>query len=171
MATARAAAPAATDIARGVRAIVVALILGLGAGQPGPARGAGVAATMHLSATVPAVLHLRVVAMPVTAVVSAADIRRGHVELPQPLILAVRTNLATPYRVAVSPARAAVAAVEIVADTASQVGSDGRTQWQHLRAVAPMEEEVIRMNLRIILAPDAEPGDLGAPVRVALLPS
>lgn len=154
-----------------MRAAGLAVVLCLATGWTASVHAAGDTAAMPVSARVAVSLGMRIVSMPVTADVSAADIARGHMDLPAPLAVAVRTNLATPYRVVVYPALSAVAAVQVVSSTGVSPGADGHAELQRQRAVRPMDEETLTINLRIHLAPGTLPGPITWPVRVALLPS
>jgi len=171
MAPASSTFPSRQAFAGACRMVCLGLALSLAAGWSGAVHAAGDPVAMRVSARVAVSLGMRVISMPVSAQVSAADIARGHMDLQAPLAVAVRTNLATPYRVVVYPALPTVAAVHVVSEDTATLGPDGHAELQRQRAVRPMDEETITMSLRIRLAPGTVPGTMTWPVRVALLPS
>lgn len=120
--------------------------------------------TVQVSATVAARIALTVQDAPGSVVVDAADIERGWVDVPAPLVVVLRSNLLQPMTLefrSASPWAREVHAYSVSASTPLAAGARG--------VVVPPASGPVQMTvyLRMYVAPDAAPGRYPWPVRLS----
>lgn len=165
---------AATYKVKSVRHICRLLAVGTaGAGfyiiaNPTPAGASESRASLIVGATVQPVARIQAASMPVAVFVSAADVRRGYVEVRQPASLEVNSN--SPDGIALDLMTMSPLMTSMIVsglDAEQSLGADGGTliqRWQH-----PQSR---RMSLRFkfMLAPGIAPGRYPWPVQLGVRP-
>ncbi|MDE2606907.1 MAG: hypothetical protein KGL68_13390 [Burkholderiales bacterium] len=135
----------------------------------GSAHAENAQALLHVSAVV--ARHADVsIAQPASITVTAADVARGYLDLPVPVRVVVRGNMAEGYCLLFERSGNEVGEVQVLglgrplvvgADEAmSERPAPGRGFWR----------EQLSLQFRIALAPQAVPGEHAWPVRISLMP-
>lgn len=107
---------------------------------------------------------LTVDSQPQSIDITAADVARGYVEVPEAVVFRVRSNAANGYRMEFEPVSYPFGRAEINLDNATAtVGADGT--W----LTRPYQQGMTTgsLNVRLMLSPDAAPGNYAWPVRLA----
>ena len=143
-------------------AAACALLLGANA-DAGQAR-----AQMGVNATVLAVAHMQLASAPTAIQLSADDLRRGYVDVPQPTSLLVNSNSPNGFAldfIAVSPM---MSSFIVTGPESDQVlDGDGGTLIQRWREPGSMR---LHLKFRLILAPGLAAGSFVWPLRLRVRP-
>lgn len=135
----------------------------MGSAEAGQSR-----ALMPISATVVAVAHIERNSSPYELLLSAADLRRGFVDVPQPASLVVNSNSATGFALEVIALNPMISTIVVDGLDAPQVlGAEGGTLVQ--RWSGPQSRR-LTLRFRMMLAPGAAPGRYPWPVRLNVRP-
>jgi hypothetical protein len=130
------------------------------------ARDARVSFTV--SATVNPVARIETQSAPAELTVTAADLRRGYIDVVQPTALTIRSNSASGYAIdliTVTPVLTSMIVHGL--DTEFSLGPDGGTvvqRWQNPHLVN------LSLQFRLVLAPGLAAGRYPWPMRVAVRP-
>lgn len=130
----------------------------------GPADG-------RLQVTARVLKHLRfhVVSQPQTVEITAADVARGWMDVPQRMQVAVESNAAEGYALALANRSPAVRLAKV-----SGLGQDVhvRTESMAFRPATKrgMARDVLGLGFRFELAPGTQPGSHPWPIQVSVLP-
>jgi hypothetical protein len=123
---------------------------------------------ISVGATVRAVANLELQSAPIGIQISAADLRRGFVDVAQPTQVIVRSNSQTGYALevlTVAPMLTSMVVQGLNSDLS--LGAEGGTivqRWQHPQTVR------LSLKFRFALAPGLRAGDYPWPVRLAVRP-
>src|SRR5712691_873566 len=129
-----------------------------------PASAASTSAQLSISVQVVALTILTVDSQPAAIEVSATDVARGYVEVPQAVLFHVRSNAINGYTVQFDPMSYPFSRADINwGNTMATVGADGT--W--LRQPYQQGTTTGSLNVRLTLAPDATAGSYAWPVRIA----
>jgi hypothetical protein len=124
--------------------------------------------SFNVSATVNAVAKLQVQSAPTEILVSAADLKRGFIDVAQPTDLLVRSNSARGYALDLTTVTPMLASVVVRGLAGEQsLGGDGGTivqRWQAPQTIA------LSLQFRLVLAPGLAPGRYAWPVRIGVRP-
>ncbi len=121
-----------------------------------------------VSATVLAVANLELQSAPMDLQISAADVRRGFIDVAQPTQVVVRSNSQSGFALevlTVAPMLSSMVVQGLESDLS--LGADGGTivqRWQKPQVVR------LRLRFRFTLAPGLRAGDYPWPVRLAVRP-
>lgn len=99
---------------------------------------------------------------PATVLVQPADVERGYVDVPGPVVIRVRSNLARAFALEFRSADGAV--TRVVPRSASLPVA--QSSESTLLLPAAVRDEAIAVHLRLFLAPQAVPGTYPWPVRL-----
>ena len=106
---------------------------------------------------------LTVDSQPQTVAITPSDIGRGYVDVPQAVAFRVRSNAASGYRMEFEPVSYPFGRAEIHwENTVAGVGADGAWLTRPYRQGTTAGS----FNVRLMLSPDAAPGNYEWPVRV-----
>ena len=123
---------------------------------------------LSVTATVRAVAHMDLQSSPTELEISAQDLRRGYIDVPQSTQLLVRSNSATGFALDVMTVAPIVSSMVIHGlDSESALGADGGSivqRWQRPQAVT------LSLTFRLSLAAGLTPGIYPWPVRMAVRP-
>jgi hypothetical protein len=149
----------------GLNAARLALVV---AGSIASAGAKEVHAELSVSATVRAVANIDLQSTPVALELSASDVRRGYIDVPQPTQLIVRSNSQNGFALDVLTVAPIFSAMVIQGlDSNLELGADGGSvvqRWQRPQAVN------LSLRFRFALAPGVTPGIYPWPVRMAVRP-
>ena len=127
-----------------------------------------VRAELSVTATVRAVANVDVQSTPAALEISALDVQRGYIDVPQPTQLVVRSNSASGFALDVLTVAPIVSAMTIQGlDSELALGADGGSavqRWQRPQALS------LSLKFRFSLLPGLTPGVYPWPVRVAVRP-
>jgi len=119
-------------------------------------------ATLSVSVQVLARTIVTVDSQPSTVSVTAADVARGYVDLPQSVVFHVRSNAANGYAMQFEPIGFPFSRADVTWDSASAtIGSEGA--WLSEPYEAGTHSGAF--NVRLELAPGTQPGAYDWPVR------
>jgi len=121
--------------------------------------------TAQLSVSVQVIARtiLTVASQPQTIDITSADVARGYVDVPQAVVFSVRSNAANGYRMQFEPVSHPFGRAEINwGNTVVSVGAEGT--W----LTRPYQQGTTAgsLNVRLMLSPNAAPGNYEWPVRV-----
>lgn len=123
---------------------------------------------ISVTATVRAIAQIDLQSAPAALEISAADVRRGYVDVPQPTHLVVRSNSASGYALDVLTVAPILSSMVIEGlDSELALGADGGSvvqRWQRPQSVT------LSLKFRFSLAAGLAPGIYPWPVRVAVRP-
>jgi hypothetical protein len=123
---------------------------------------------LTVSATVRAVAHIDLQSVPAALEISASDVKRGYIDVPQPTQLVVRSNSPSGYALDVLTVAPILSSMVIEGLNSELVlGADGGSvvqRWQGPQAVN------LALKFRFSLAAGLMPGTYPWPVRVAVRP-
>jgi len=129
-----------------------------------PASAASTSAQLSISVQVVARTILTVDSQPAALEVTATDVARGYVEVPQAVMFHVKSNAINGYTVQFDPMSYPFSRADINwGNTMATVGADGT--W--LRQPYQQGTTAGSLNVHLTLAPDATPGSYSWPVRLA----
>jgi hypothetical protein len=121
-----------------------------------------------VSATVLAVANLELQSVPIELPISAADIRRGFIDVAQPTRIIVRSNSQSGFALEVLTVTPMLSSMIIHGlDSDLSLGAEGGTivqRWQKPQVVT------LSLKFRFALAPGLGAGDYPWPVRLAVRP-
>jgi hypothetical protein len=150
---------------RGLNAARLALVV---AGSFAAAGAKEVRSQFTVGATVSAVANIDLQSSPAALEISAADVKRGYIEVVQPTHLVVRSNSQTGIALEVLTVAPLLSAMTVHGlESDSLLGADGGTivqRWQRPQSVS------LSLTFRFALAPGVMPGLYPWPVRVAVHP-
>jgi hypothetical protein len=106
--------------------------------------------------------------LPQSVVVSAEDVRRGYIDLEQPVEVGIRTNYAAGVRLDLSLNSSSLQAVDVREAQGGEVRAAGVFVPQPERG---LRAHTVSLKLRLRLAPDALPGTIAHPLTVSLTPA
>ncbi len=125
-------------------------------------------AQLGVSAVVLAMARLTLSAAPRVVEVSAADVRRGFVDVPQPAALFVQSNSAAGFQLDLQTLDPMVRGLVVEGlDSPQVLGAEGGTLVRRWNA---MHAERLALRFRLMLAPDLAPGRYPWPLRFAVRP-
>jgi hypothetical protein len=128
-----------------------------------PATAASHAADMRVSVVVVARTIISVDQQPTTVQVSAGDVARGYVDLPQAIAFRIRSNAANGYTLQVGPIGAPFTHAEITWNTIVMVvGNDSTSVRQQYQ---PGTTNGV-LSVRLLLAPTTVPGSYPWPIQL-----
>jgi hypothetical protein len=123
---------------------------------------------ISVTATVRAVANIDLQSTPAALEISASDVRRGYIDVPQPTQLIVRSNSPTGFSLDVLSVAPIFSAMVIQGlDSNTELGADGGSvvqRWQRPQAIN------LSLRFRFALAPGVTPGIYPWPVRMAVRP-
>jgi hypothetical protein len=123
---------------------------------------------ISVSATVLAVAKIELQSAPIDLQISAADVRRGFIDVEQPTRIIVRSNSRSGFALEVLTVVPLLSSMIVQGlDSDLSLGADGGTivqRWQKPQAV------MLSLKFRFALAPDLSAGDYPWPVRLAVRP-
>jgi len=150
------------------RGLVPRAMLIVAAGGFVAAGAADTRTSFTVSATVRAVATLERESAPPTLQISADDLRRGYLDVPQPLALVIKSNSPTGFAVDVATLEPVASAIVIHGlDGDVSLGADGGTivqRWRRPQAVS------LSLRIRLILAPGLAPGSYPWPMQLSVRP-
>jgi hypothetical protein len=119
-------------------------------------------ATLGVSVQVVARTILTVDSQPSTVDITADDVARGYVDLPQSVLFHVRSNAANGYSVEFQPVSYPFSRADVSwGSTTATIGSDGA--W--LTESYQQGTQAGSLNVRLSLAPGTQPGSYSWPLR------
>lgn len=134
----------------------------------GPAVAGQSRAFMPVNATVMAVAHMQGTSLPAQFLLSAADLQRGYVDVPQPASFVVNSNSATGFQLDVIALNPMISNIVVAGlDSPQVLGADGGTLVQ--RWNGPQSRR-LTLRFRIVLAPGAVAGRYPWPLRMSVRP-
>jgi hypothetical protein len=123
---------------------------------------------LSVTATVRAVAHIDLQSIPAALEISASDLQRGYIDVPQPTQLVVRSNSQSGFTLDVLTVAPILSAMVIQGlDSDLALGADGGSvvqRWQRPQAVN------LSLRFRFALTPGLTPGIYPWPVRMAVRP-
>lgn len=123
-------------------------------------------ATVNVRITVPAITRLEVLSQAQTLEISALDLQRGYIDVPQPTQLKVYSNAAAGFALEVSPMLPQIRTIVVRGlNDEALLGADGGQIVQHSQGNA-----LLTLRFRLGLSPDAQPGTYPWPVHLAVQP-
>lgn len=129
-----------------------------------PAYAGSASATMAISVQVVGRTLLTVGQQPASVVVTQSDIQRGYIDVPAAVAFQVRSNAREGYSLQFEPVSGPFAQAKVTwENSTAAVGSDG--SW--LTHSYQQGTTAGRLDVRLVLAPDATPGSYSWPVRFA----
>ena len=141
---------------------VAALGLSVGAGS------AHAQARLAVTATVLKHVSMKVLAQPSRVVVTAADLARGYVDAPHPVLLTIRSNSRDGYLIAFAGQGAFLRQLRIRGlGPEIQLGAEGGFVRQASNAGVP---DTVNLAFRFELLPTAQEGVYGWPVQMSITP-
>jgi hypothetical protein len=129
-----------------------------------PAYAASTSAQLSISVEVVARTILTIDSQPANIEITAADVARGYVDVPQAMAFRVRSNAINGYTVQFDPMSYPFSRADINwGNTSATVGADGT--W----LTRPYQQGTTAgsLNVRLTLSANASPGSYSWPVRVA----
>jgi hypothetical protein len=121
-----------------------------------------------VSATVNAVARIETQSAPTELEVTAADLRRGYIDVVQPTALTVQSNSASGFAIDLTTVTPVLKSMIVRGlDTEFPLGPEGGTvvqRWQSPHLVN------LSLQFRLVLAPGLAPGRYPWPMRVAVRP-
>lgn len=149
----------------GLNAARLALVV---AGSFAAAGAKEVRSELSVTATVRAVANIDLQSTPAALEISALDVQRGYIDVPQPTQLVVRSNSQTGFALDVLTVAPIMSAMTIQGfDSELALGADGGSivqRWQRPQALN------LSLKFRFSLLPGIAPGMYPWPVRVAVRP-
>ena len=146
----------------------VALLCATGLLLAGNAYAAQARAQMGVYATVMPVAHLQVTSEPTDIQISAADLRRGFVDVLQPTSLVINSNSADGFALDLMTLSPMVSALIVNGLESDQmVGAEGGTLIQRWHGPQAMR---VMLRFRLLLAPGLDAGRYGWPVKLGVRP-
>jgi hypothetical protein len=149
----------------GLNAARLALVM---AGSFASAGAKEVHTDLSVTATVRAVANIDLQSTPAALEISASDVRRGYIDVPQPAQLIVRSNSPNGFSLDVLTVAPIFSAMVIQGlDSNLELGADGGSvvqRWQRPQAIN------LSLRFRFALAPGVTPGIYPWPVRMAVRP-
>jgi hypothetical protein len=143
------------------RSRIAAILLATVAVGTSPAFAGSSSANMNVSVQVMARAIVSVDSQPASVTVTAADIARGYVDVPAPIVVRVRTNSRQGYLLHVENQSETFSSVELsTAEIAMNVGA--HETWIQRPYVSG--GDVIPMRARLHLAPAATIGSFSLPI-------
>jgi len=129
-----------------------------------PAYAASTSALLSVSVQVVARTILTVDSQPANIEITAADVARGYVDLPQAMAFRVRSNAINGYAVQFDPMSYPFSSADINwGNTTATVGTDGTWLTRRYQQGTTAGS----LSVRLTLSPSAAPGSYTWPVRVA----
>jgi len=129
-----------------------------------PAYAGSASATMSVSVQVIGRTLLTVGQQPASVEVTQSDIQRGYIDVPAAVAFQVRSNAREGYSLQFEPVSAPFAQAKVTWDNSTaSVGADG--SW--LTHGYQQGTALGKLDVRLVLAPDATPGSYSWPVRFA----
>ncbi len=128
-----------------------------------PASAGSFSAQMHVSVHVIARTILSVDRQPTTVEVTASDVARGYVDIPQIVAFRVRSNAASGYALQFEPVTGPFSRAEIKWN-GTVIVIQNETSWMTRQYHRGVTGGVL--NVRLHLAPDTEPGSYSWPIRL-----
>jgi hypothetical protein len=123
---------------------------------------------LSVTATVRAVANIDLQSLPAALEISALDVQRGYIDVPQPAQLLVRSNSQSGFALDVLTVAPIMSAMTIQGlDSELALGADGGSvvqRWQHAQAVN------LSLRFRFLLQPGLTPGMYPWPVRMTVRP-
>jgi hypothetical protein len=123
---------------------------------------------LSVSATVRATARIDLQSVPAALEISALDLARGYIDVPQPTQLLVRSNSQSGFALDVLTVAPILSSMSIQGlDSQAALGPDGGSivqRWQRPQAVN------LSLRFRFALAPGIAPGMYPWPVRVSVRP-
>jgi hypothetical protein len=123
---------------------------------------------LSVTATVRAVAHIDLQSTPAALEISAIDVQRGYIDVPQPTQLVVRSNSESGFALDVLTVAPIISSMEIRGlDSDLSLGADGGSvvqRWQRPQAVN------LSLTFRFSLAAGLSPGIYPWPLRMAVRP-
>jgi hypothetical protein len=124
--------------------------------------------TFSVTATVLAIAKIELQSVPATLEISAADVKRGYVDVPQPTQLVVRSNCANGFALDVLTVAPIVSSMVIEGlDSELALGADGGSVVQRWQKPQTLN---LSLKFRFSLAAGLTPGIYPWPVRMAVRP-
>ena len=124
--------------------------------------------SIAVTAAVNAVAHLEVASVPLALDISAADLRRGYIDVLEPTNLVVRSNSPAGFTLDVMPMVPMVSSMVIYGLGSDQiVGAEGGTLVQRWQKGGTAN---LSLTFRLVLVPGLVPGHYPWPMRVAVRP-
>jgi hypothetical protein len=124
--------------------------------------------SMNVSATVRAMAAVDLRSAPAAVDVSSDDLRRGYVDVLQPMALVIRSNSPSGYALDLMTVTPMLASLVVYGLDSEQVlGAEGGSivqRWQHPHAVA------LSLRFRLVLAPGLTSGRYPWPMRISARP-
>jgi hypothetical protein len=121
-----------------------------------------------VSATVRAVANIEMQSVPPTVTISAADLKRGYVDVPQPTQALIRSNSQSGFALEILPVTNLASSMVVEGlNTDLSLGAEGGTvvqRWEKPQAVR------LSLKFRFALAPGLKAGEYPWPVRLAVRP-
>src|SRR5271155_1372168 len=150
---------------RGLNAARLALVM---AGSFASAGAKEVHTELSVTATVRAVANIDLQSTPAALEISATDVRRGYIDVPQPTQLVVRSNSQEGFALDVLTVAPIFSALRIQGlESNTELGADGGSvvqRWQRPQAIN------LSLRFRFSLAPGVTPGVYPWPVRITVRP-
>ncbi len=146
--------------------LTLALLALVAAGGAATAREAR--SSFTVSATVTATARIEQHSEPVQIEISAADVRRGYLEVTEPTLLVVRSTSTSGFALDLStvvPILESLVVHGIAGDQA--LGADGGSLVLRARGAQPVN---LSLNFRLVLAPGLRAGTYPWPMRIAVRP-
>ena len=134
----------------------------------GPAGGGQTRAQLAVSAAVLPVARIEQSSLPYELLLSADELRRGYVDVPQPTSLLVNSNSATGFELDVIALNPMISNIVVAGLESPQVlGAEGGTLVQ--RWSGPQSRR-LNLRFRIMLAPGTLPGRYAWPLQLSVRP-
>ena len=124
---------------------------------------------MMVTARVLKYLRLQVVSQPPTVDITAADIARGWMEVPQRMQITVESNAPEGYALALANHSTAIRLVKVSGLGPELQLSTESTAFRQA-STRGMARDVLGLGFRFDLAPGAQPGPHAWPIQVSVLP-
>lgn len=157
---------------RSLVALAMSAALTMGVAMAPPAQAAGGSAQVGVGATVLRHVSLRVLQLPDTIQITAADISRGYVDVSMPSRLEIRSNSPAGFLLSIESQSEFARGTEVR-------GLGGTTAFGRFGGVLVvkgadgrgMHTTPVELSFRVLLSDDARPGQHPWPLQISVLPS
>lgn len=137
-----------------------------------PVQAAGNSAQVSVGATVLRHISLRVLELPSSVEITAADVQRGYVDVDRPSTIEIRSNSPSGFMLSIESQAEFARGTEVR-------GLGGMTAFGRFGGVlvvkgtqgGGMQTTPVQLSFRILLSDDAQPGHYAWPLQVSVLPS
>jgi hypothetical protein len=129
--------------------------------------------TMQLNIRASVLEHTSIsrLSVPSSLAVSADDVARGYVEVDEPVTIDVRTNSAAGAVLGFSLQSPMVSSVTLNGTSNGVVVSETGANMHLAKQGKGLETQSVSLRVRVVLAPQAQPGTLAWPIAVFLAPA